>query len=286
MLCVLAGERALSAHVGRSPGIVELTSGSGLVGIQLLTLVPGARLFGVDVDSDAESIARTNAKLLGHGDRARFACMSLWDASMESVLRAERTDMLVCNPPYVPEPPGATLPVEAGAGADGSAHLRRVVALARATQPETLVLSWCSLCDAEGVVGGAEDAGFRLDALFVVVIADGEYSGSVHDYLVTLPTAFLNSSHETLAAVAPDGAARFAYLLMSGSFTRVGTPSIGGRETVRALCAGFATNGIGALEDFRSAIESRIWLLDRWDEIALRATLHGPMDARTHAVSA
>jgi hypothetical protein len=280
---VLAGERALVAHAGKNSSIVELTSGSGLVGLQLLNIEPGARLFGVDVDCDAESIARANAELLGYGGRARFACASLWDGGMESVLHAENTDMLVCNPPYIPEPPGATLPVEAGAGADGSAHLRRVVALAKATQPETLVLSWCSLCDPEGIVGDAEEAGYHLDELFVVVIADGEYSGSVHDYLVTLPTAFLNSSHETIAVVASDGAARFAYLLMSGSFTRDGMPSHAGQKTMRALCTGFADRGIRALETFQGATESRIWLLDRWDEIALRAILHGPMDARLHA---
>ncbi|MGI9078594.1 MAG: methyltransferase [Gemmatimonadaceae bacterium] len=285
LLCVLAGERALAARVGNNSSIVELTSGSGLVGFQLLNLAPGARLFGVDVDPDAEICARANARLLDCASRARFSCMSLWDGRMESVLRAERADLLVCNPPYVPERPGAALPLEAGAGADGSAHLRRVVALAKATQPEGLVLSWCSLCDPEGVVGEAEDAGYQLDELFVVVIADGEYSGSVHDYLVTLPTSFLNSANETLVAVAPDGSARFAYLLMSGAFTRIGMVSHGGRECVRSLCADFAERGTGALVGFQGAIKNRIWLLDRWDEIALRAELHGSVDAPLHSIS-
>lgn len=211
--------------------------------------------------------------------------MSLWDPVMEAVLRGQRTDILVCNPPYIPEPPEAGLPVEAGAGADGSAHLRRVTALAYATQPETLVLSWCSLCDPAGVVGDVEDAGYQLDELFVVLIADGEYSGSVHNYLLTLPTAFLNSSHETLRVVAPDGAARFGYLLMSGCFSRTATTSHDGREAMRSLCTSFRDQGASALEGFRSSIEGRIWLLDRWDEITLRAILHGPIAAPVYTVS-
>ena len=285
LLCVLASERALAAQSSKSPSIVELTSGSGLVGFHLLDLAPDARLFGVDVDTDADGLARANAELLGHASRARFTCMSLWDAKMDSVLRAERTDLLVCNPPYIPEPPGAALPVEAGAGADGSAHLRRVAALGKATQPQAMVLSWCSLCDPEGVVAEAEDAGYRLDELFVVLIADGEYSGSVHDYLLTLPTAFLNSAHETLGVVAPDGAARFAYLLMSGFFTHVGKASHGGRESVRQLCNAFAASGIDALERLGGTTKSRVWLLDRWDEIALRAILHGSIEAPFSAAS-
>ena len=64
----------------------------------------------------------------------------------------------------------------------------------RKRRPRALALSWCSLSDPERVVREAEEAGYNLNSLFIVLIADGEYSGSVAGYLRTLDHAFLNDS--------------------------------------------------------------------------------------------
>ena len=306
LLCVLAAERALQQvgggrlEVGQSAGavshlrpptsdlhLVELTAGSGLVGLRLLDVAPGATLVGVDVDPLAPPVARRNAESLGMGARARFACASVLDASCEALLAERPVDVLVCNPPYIPEPPGMPLAVEAGSGADGAAHLRRVAELAGRTRPRAVALSWCSLGDPVGVTAAMEQAGYQLDALFAVAIADGEYSGLVQPYLETLPTAFLSDAPATRAAVAADGAARFAYVLLAGTWCEVG----GGRlevgdprsavKAIEALMRGFASDGLAALRNPSIPCEYRAWLMDRWDEIALRAMLHGRVEPAT-----
>lgn len=313
LLCVLAAEGALAGLDGRrshgaDPGaagngqllggtpsstgaapmrIVELTTGSGLVGLHLLDVEPRATLFGVDIDHEAPAVARANAERLGLADRARFERASIWERAVERGLLAERVDLLVCNPPYIPEPPGAALPVEAGAGPDGAAHVRRVIEIANLARPTALALSWCSLCDPVGIVADAERAGYRLDGLYVVAIGDGEYSGGVHRYLRGLPTAFLSELVDVVAEVAPDGAARFAYLLIAGVFhdeRASPAPAAGSRtrgdsaDAVNALMRDFVARGADALAVPSAPFPVSSWILDRWDEIALRAFLHGAMD--------
>lgn len=315
LLCVLAAEEALAglgeggpprrrAHLAARDGgvllggapapegaaaptrIVELTTGSGLVGLHLLGLEPRATLFAVDIDHEAPSVARANAERLGLADRARFERASIWERALERGLLAEPVDLLVCNPPYIPEPPGAALPVEAGAGPDGAAHVRRVIEIANLARPSALALSWCSLCDPAGVVADAERAGYRLDALHIVAIGDGEYSGGVHRYLRTLPTAFFSDLPDVVAEVAPDGAARFAYLLLAGVFhdarasassDQDDRPSGDSAAAVDGLMRDFVTGGAAALASPAAPFPVNAWVLDRWDEIALRAFLHGAL---------
>jgi hypothetical protein len=315
LLCVLAAEGALAGLRGRRPRsaelgppasgqllggtssspsngaapplrIVELTTGSGLVGLRLLDVEPRSTLFGVDIDHEAPAVARANAERLGLGGRARFERASIWERAVERGLLAEPVDLLVCNPPYIPEPPGAALPVEAGAGPDGAAHVRRVIEIANLARPTALALSWCSLCDPAGVVADAERAGYRLDALYAVAIGDGEYSGGVHRYLRGLPTAFFSDLPDVVAEVAPDGAARFAYLLLAGVFhdERASVQKGGDRRTngdsavaVDALVRDFVARGVDALVAPAAPFPVSAWILDRWDEIALRAFLHGAL---------
>lgn len=287
LLCVCASEAALShaRPVRRTAGwnttpmrIAELTTGSGLVGLHLLLLESGSRLAGLDVDPGSVEIAARNARSLGLGSRTRFDCADLWSDSTVAILRAYRPHLIICNPPYIPEPPHERLEIEAGAGPDGTAHLSRTIELAEKVRPQALALSWCSLSDPARVVSDAKEAGYSLDSLFVVAIADGEYSGSVHGYLRTLPRAYINEQGETLDLVAPDKSARFAYLLMAGSFS----PAAPGHETrsdaadaIGGLCADFASRGMAALERPILPVPVRTWVLDRWDELRLRAFLHG-----------
>jgi len=287
LLCVLASEAAL-AHA-RLPGassqmdsplrIAELTSGSGLIGLHLLRIERSSTLLGLDIDRVATDTASANAELLGLSRRARFATMDIKSRNGENLLTGERPRLLVCNPPYIPEPPGKNLAIEAGAGPAGTAHIMRTIELARTIKPRSMSLSWCSLSDPVCVVADAERAGYRLNSLFIAVIADGEYSGSVHDYLTGLNTAFLNSSPETLRAVAPDGSASFGFLLMAGEFSRENLGPRGNeRESsphIRTICSRFARRGIGSLDSIEAPFTVRAWLLDRWDEVRLRAFLHG-----------
>lgn len=295
LLCACASEAALSR--ARSPGrtsgwgshpmrIAELTTGSGLVGLHLLRLESGSRLMGLDVDPSAIEVATRNARTLGLAGRAAFDCADLWSDSTVAILQDYEPHLIICNPPYVPEPTGKKLQIEAGSGPDGAAHLLRTIELAEKIQPKTLALSWCSLSDPARVMREAESAGYSLDSLFVVAIADGEYSGSVRDYLRTLPHAYISEQSETINAVAPDGSARFAYLLMAGNFTRIAHRDGRGGETADAvdgICEAFAREGMTALERPIAPVPVRTWVLDRWDELRLRAFLHGEIEVRGKA---
>jgi hypothetical protein len=263
--------------------MVELTSGSGLIGLRLLQLERQSTLVGLDIDPEAAAVANANARLFGLEERAQFRQMNLWSSDMESLLRKEMPQLIICNPPYVPEPPGRVLAREAGAGPLGTAHLERTLELTRASQPRALALSWCSLSDPEGIVRRAEEIGYRLNSLFVVVLADGEYSGAVAKYLRTLPTAFLDDRPATLKVVASDGSASFAFLLLAGDFwpERRAKERQGPRasEVIGRLCTRFAERGIPGLAGIKSPFPIRSWLLDRWDEVILRDFLHDPVPA-------
>lgn len=295
LLCVCAADSArdlICDSRDRWSGmrIAELTSGSGLVGLYLLgaagrgrrEAVFGSTLLGLDVDPEAARIAEQNARSLGLTDRARFAVSDLWAPDTLDLLRTEGTQLLICNPPYVPEPPGQTMQIEAGAGPHGTAHLLRALELTRELRPDALALSWCSLSDPVGIVNAAADAGYELVELFVTVIADGEYSGSVHDYLRSLDDCYINELPETLEMLASDGAARFGYLLFAGAFAVSGKrEAVSGKRTVGLvgrLCESFAREGVSELAgELPTDLEVRVhrYVLDRWDELQLRVMLHG-----------
>ena len=284
LLCTCASEAALanargnqksSAWSRRAIRIAELTTGSGLVGLHLLTLEGASRLTGFDVDPAAVEIAQKNARLLGLGRRARFECADLWSDATVDALRDYSPDLIICNPPYVPERDDEKLMIEAGAGPDGTAHLMRAIELAADIRPKAMSLSWCSLSDPARVLTAALDAGFSLNSLNIVAIADGEYSGSVHDYLRSLPRAYLSEASDTLQAVAPDGSAQFAYLLMAGDFSRNKERDPQVPRAVEKICQRFADEGLSSLVNPDAPIPVRAWILDRWDELRMRAFLHG-----------
>ena len=284
LLCACASEAALvharthpraSTWSRRTMRIAELTTGSGLIGLHLLTLESGSRLMGLDIDPAAIEIAQKNASLLGLGKRARFECADLWSDSTALELRDYSPDLMICNPPYIPEHQGEKLRIEAGAGPDGTDHLMRAVELAADVRPKAMSLSWCSLSHPDKVLSAALDAGFSLNSLNIVVIADGEYSGSVRDYLQSLPHAYINEQNETVQTVAPDGSGRFAYLLMAGDFSRNKNTDREMPRAVERICERFQDEGLSSLVKPEASIPVRAWILDRWDELRMRAFLHG-----------
>jgi hypothetical protein len=289
LLCVCAAESA--AHRATESRVVppaagsggyrvaELTSGSGLVGLYLLQRIPEASLLGLDIDEEAARVSERNALILGLADRSRFGRADLWSAVTVRLLEADKPDLIICNPPYVPEPPGTRMQIEAGAGPHGTAHIMRALELTRVAQPKSLALSWCSLAHPGAVVAAAQANGYELDTLYVTAIADGEYSGSVHWYLRDLPDCFISEQQDTLDIIAPDGSARFAYLLLAGAFSHrgdnEGDDDESSRSAVQKLCEGFARDGIATLASATAPFTLHCSVLDRWDELKLRVMLHG-----------
>ena len=115
-------EAALPHAQGR---VLDLATGSGAIAVTL-SVEAGIGVLATDLSEAALRIARQNAKRLG--GRVEFVCCDLAGAI------AGAFDLIVCNPPYVPE--SESLPREVRdyepalalfGGADGLAVYRRII---------------------------------------------------------------------------------------------------------------------------------------------------------------
>lgn len=298
VLCALATRGALG-RVHRPPGAsrtpVELTAGGAVVLADALLSDRSLHGVAADVDGEAVERARRNLARLGLDSRAEALRCGLFHRGLARWLRQQRPAVVACNPPYVPEPPDRSLALVAGAGPRGDRHPRRVLRVAAAAEAPRVVLSWCSLGDPVRVARAAARHGYRLERLHVAAIADGEWTGEVHPYLRTLGSCFLHEGRDTLRRLAPDGAARFAYLLLAGSFVRDDDAGEAARADRRRravrrlarLVGEFRDQGIAALE--RAAMRHPHWLrpftCDRLDELRLRRLAHGTRQRAERASS-
>lgn len=89
---------ALRHFSGRPPGrVLDLGTGSGALLLAALSEWPAATGLGIDLSAAALAVARDNAERLGLAARAAFR-LGDWADGVE-----ERFDLLLCNPPYVPD---------------------------------------------------------------------------------------------------------------------------------------------------------------------------------------
>jgi release factor glutamine methyltransferase len=97
---------------------VDLGTGSGAIGLSLVTEHPGAELWLTDASAGALAVARANLAGLGRcGDRVRLVEGS-WFEALPGELRG-RVEVVVSNPPYVAE--DEVLPSEVAGWEPGSA---------------------------------------------------------------------------------------------------------------------------------------------------------------------
>lgn len=88
--------------------VLDLGTGTGVLSFVLLQ--HGAeRAVGVDVDPRAVACAAENAARLGLDDRFVALEGGLYDAPLEGPLAGGRADLVVCNPPWLPEAPRTRL---------------------------------------------------------------------------------------------------------------------------------------------------------------------------------
>jgi release factor glutamine methyltransferase len=88
--------------------ILDLGTGTGCLLLALLSELPQARGFGIDISRAALSTARANARALGLGARARFAPGD-WAQGLR-----RHFDLVVTNPPYIATGEMAELAPELG----------------------------------------------------------------------------------------------------------------------------------------------------------------------------
>ena len=131
---VLVGEVLTWARGRAGPCVaLDLGTGSGAIALSLLGEGPFQRVVATDVSADALAVARENAAQCEAGDR-----LDLREGPLYTVVGgAEQFDVIVTNPPYVPESDRQTLMPEVlehepavalFGGEDGLGVVREVVA--------------------------------------------------------------------------------------------------------------------------------------------------------------
>jgi release factor glutamine methyltransferase len=152
--------------------ILDLGTGTGCLLCALLSHYPKATGTGVDISDRAVEIARRNADRLGMGERAVFI-EGEWEAAPPGGF-----DIIVSNPPYIPETDKVGLardvkdfedPRALFAGPDGLDGYRAVLAAAAARlSPAGLIILELGAGQNEAVRGLARavfpDAGIETDA--------------------------------------------------------------------------------------------------------------------------
>lgn len=104
LLVQVALER--TAHLSLDLRALDLCTGSGCVAVTLAKERPTARVLGTDLSDDALEVARLNAQRLGALPAVRFRRSDLFaDLGPD----AGPFDLVVANPPYVPETDRPTL---------------------------------------------------------------------------------------------------------------------------------------------------------------------------------
>ncbi|MSR08891.1 MAG: 50S ribosomal protein L3 N(5)-glutamine methyltransferase [Gammaproteobacteria bacterium] len=93
---------------GKVQRILEIGTGSGCIAVALALAFPEARVVASDISTDALAVAATNVARYGLEDRVQLLCADLF-AGIEGTF-----DLIVSNPPYVPEGDLATFPPEYG----------------------------------------------------------------------------------------------------------------------------------------------------------------------------
>jgi release factor glutamine methyltransferase len=103
-------ELAVAALPDAGPGTVvaDLGTGTGALALALKHAFPAARVYGVDDDAAALSLARENASRLGM--EVEFLHGDLFDALPDRLMG--RIDLAVSNPPYVAEAEWEGLPAD------------------------------------------------------------------------------------------------------------------------------------------------------------------------------
>jgi release factor glutamine methyltransferase len=102
---LLAESRARRGVVGQGFTLADICTGSGCIAIALAKNLPAARIIATDVSADALEIAAMNAQRHGVHERIEFYQGNLLEPLADALPRVAPggVDVLVSNPPYIPD---------------------------------------------------------------------------------------------------------------------------------------------------------------------------------------
>jgi release factor glutamine methyltransferase len=148
-----------------APRIADVGTGSGAIAVALAHHLPAASIAAVDISVAALDVARKNASRSRVGSRIRFR-----NGDLLAPFPGERFELIVSNPPYVPESDRDSLAVEVRdyeparalfAGEDGLAMFRRLIPQAsRALVPGGFIVLEIGFGQRPGVHALLADSGF------------------------------------------------------------------------------------------------------------------------------
>jgi len=146
--------------------VIDVGTGSGCVAITLALECPSARVIATDVSRTALDVARANARALG-ANRIDFLEASLVPAGFTNL------DVIVSNPPYVPQRHRASLPADVRdfepsvalfGGEEGQDIISELIAAARRTlRPGGWLIMEIGDGQAEAVTNAIQASGLRLE---------------------------------------------------------------------------------------------------------------------------
>ena len=117
-----------------APTVVDLGSGSGALAIAVARAAPAATVYAVERSQEAREYLRRNVE--EHAPQARIVAGDMTDPHLLAELDGS-VDLVVSNPPYVPESPELQAEVYADpheavfSGTDGMAAIRGLVPVAK-----------------------------------------------------------------------------------------------------------------------------------------------------------
>lgn len=174
--------------------ILDVGAGSGVIGITLLTKLPGSSCMSIDINPTAVSLANANAAIiLGSDHSHRYQCInSSFVNFVEST--AERFDIVVSNPPYIPTADIAGLEPEVrifedsqalDGGSDGLDIIRELImkssVLLRSDGPREL---WMEVSDTHPAL---------LEELLISSSTGAVFSGGAEEFAVLTESLTLES---------------------------------------------------------------------------------------------
>ena len=159
-------EEALAEFATAPHTVIDIGTGTGCLAIALAREFPASRIIATDISGAALQVATRNARSHGVSHRIAFVRTSFLDGVRTSA------DLIVSNPPYVPEPDAARLTPEVVrhephialfGGKDGLAPIRQILATAsRHLATHGRLIVEFGFGQEADVTALAEDYGWRL----------------------------------------------------------------------------------------------------------------------------